>query len=206
MRFLALLNTLLLSSLPTIGLGQKAPAATPLDGSQYGIWMNLPPDAITTMDFVDQDQDGIDDRKQAGPGIPTADKTPSTQKMSPVEEHFSKTGKIRHFEVAPPTNHTQCAQMFEEAYEFTKKAVEKKDFAHAHQESYKLMAASNYLYTNPPTPSLSRACGKLAELCILLHEETEQAAQNNNFPGKLSTLLQEIEELYLAISEKKLPS
>jgi subtilisin family serine protease len=38
--------------------------------SHYGIWMNLPPGSVTTMDFVDYDTDGIDDRRQPGPGMP----------------------------------------------------------------------------------------------------------------------------------------
>jgi hypothetical protein len=167
--------------------------------------MNLPPDAITTMDFVDQDKDTIDDRKQAGPGMPTVEKTPPHQ-PSPSEENFSKPGKYRHFEIAPPTDQNECTQMFEEAYGITKNAVEKKDFFLAHQESYKLMAASDYLYRNPPSPPLQKACGKLAELCFLFHEETEQAFQANASPNKLSSLLQEIEDLYRAIAEKKLPS
>lgn len=38
--------------------------------SHYGTWMNLPPGSVTTMDFVDYDTDGIDDRRQPGPGMP----------------------------------------------------------------------------------------------------------------------------------------
>lgn len=38
--------------------------------SQYGQWISLPPGAITTADWVDSDQDGIDDRRQLIPGQP----------------------------------------------------------------------------------------------------------------------------------------
>ncbi|NBS51681.1 MAG: sigma-70 family RNA polymerase sigma factor [Spartobacteria bacterium] len=34
------------------------------EGTQFGGWINLPPDAVHTMDWVDSDQDGIDDRYQ----------------------------------------------------------------------------------------------------------------------------------------------
>jgi len=37
---------------------------------QYGLWIDLPEDQMTTGDWVDIDGDGIDDRWQAGPGEP----------------------------------------------------------------------------------------------------------------------------------------
>jgi subtilisin-like proprotein convertase family protein len=47
------------------------PVNPPLsNSSQYGLWISLPPGAITTADWVDSDQDGIDDRRQLVPGQP----------------------------------------------------------------------------------------------------------------------------------------
>lgn len=45
--------------------------ARPLpSASDYGTWINLPPDAVVISNWVDTDGDGIDDRKQPGPGLP----------------------------------------------------------------------------------------------------------------------------------------
>ena len=41
--------------------------------SSYGEWKDLPPGAGVTADFRDSDGDGIDDRKQSGPGQPKFD-------------------------------------------------------------------------------------------------------------------------------------
>lgn len=208
MRFPTPQNTLAVLSITTIATLTipQTLLATSNAKSQYGIWMDLPPDAITTMDFVDQDKDGVDDRKQAGPGMPPANNPhPTPHKTTPSEEYFSKPGKYQHFQILPPTTQDECAQMFEEAYGVTKKAVEKKDVFNAHMESYKLMAASNYLFSNPPSPYLQKACGKLAELCVLFHDETEIALQDNVFPSKLPSLLQEIEDLYRSIASESLP-
>ena len=38
--------------------------------ADYGKWKDLPPGSATTMDFKDSDGDGVDDRKQDGPGQP----------------------------------------------------------------------------------------------------------------------------------------
>ena len=48
------------------------PAVTlePLEVLQYGLWVGLHADAMTTGDWVDTDSDGIDDRWQIGPGEP----------------------------------------------------------------------------------------------------------------------------------------
>ena len=39
--------------------------------ADYGKWKDLPPGTMTTSDFKDSDGDGVDDRKQDGPGQPT---------------------------------------------------------------------------------------------------------------------------------------
>ena len=38
--------------------------------AEYGKWKDLPPGTTTTSDFKDSDGDGVDDRKQDGPGMP----------------------------------------------------------------------------------------------------------------------------------------
>ncbi len=55
-------------------LDEAEPAEpAPSPASHYGQWINLPPDAVTTADWVDSDNDGIDDRRQPGPGQPIPD-------------------------------------------------------------------------------------------------------------------------------------
>jgi subtilisin family serine protease len=68
--------------------------------SQYGRWINLPPGSVTTADWVDTDGDGIDDRRQPGPGQPVpqqkkAEKPPAL--ASPSGSH----GGSSHAQGAP---------------------------------------------------------------------------------------------------------
>jgi subtilisin-like proprotein convertase family protein len=67
--------------------------------THYGIWMNLPPNAIVTMEWIDTDNDGIDDRRQSGPGQeqPTSAPLPSQSPVSPQNQatatQLKKTNK-----------------------------------------------------------------------------------------------------------------
>lgn len=57
--------------------GKKQQPTISKPESQYGKWKDLPPGTMTTSDFKDSDGDGIDDRKQSGPGQPKFGSTPS---------------------------------------------------------------------------------------------------------------------------------
>ena len=52
---------------PPAPQSRQAPPRPP----EYGAGINLPPDIAMTADFVDSDRDGVDDRYQRGPGMPS---------------------------------------------------------------------------------------------------------------------------------------
>lgn len=53
--------------------------------ADYGKWKDLPPGTMTTSDFKDSDGDGVDDRKQDGPGQPAYNPNNSGQNKDAMD-------------------------------------------------------------------------------------------------------------------------
>ena len=74
--------------------------------SQYGQWISLPPGAITTADWVDSDQDGIDDRRQLAPGQPV----PQQKKTKSPPTSANPSGSQGGAPANPPASSEKSSQ------------------------------------------------------------------------------------------------
>ena len=74
--------------------------------SQYGQWISLPPGAITTADWVDSDQDGIDDRHQITPGQPV----PQQKKTKSPPTSANPSGSQGGAPANPPASSEKSSQ------------------------------------------------------------------------------------------------
>jgi hypothetical protein len=189
---------------------------------QYGAWLELPTDAITTMDYVDTDQDGVDDRKQAGPGMPNAFSEPSdlewlgepipeNQAKSdptplPSDSHFSN-GKTRHITVPPPSTEKDAYRLLETTLNTLSILIREENSVKAHEESYQLIAASDALITLKPKPLLAPLYNQLSKQTLKFHETTETFLENPSKKTRkeMESQLENITQLADSIQTESLP-
>jgi hypothetical protein len=100
------------------------PAPSP--ASHYGIWIDLPPGAVTTADWVDTDGDGIDDRLQPGPGQPVPQQK-KTEKPPALASPSGSHGGASHAQGAPANFRSSSDKSFKKSSKKSKSSQKSKD-------------------------------------------------------------------------------
>jgi len=185
---------LLASVAPTIPDPPKTP--TPSEpkmayNQSYGIWIDLPPETIVSMDFVDTDADGIDDRRQAGPGMPDStqhDVVARTPKGSRPSDAFFGEGQPRHQEIPPVSSQEEAQKLLSNCIPLLQRAAESEDYKTLHLESYKAICASDYYVTSPPVPESMPLAAELSKVALQIHELSEEFLKQPATPEKKTTL------------------
>jgi subtilisin-like proprotein convertase family protein len=105
----------------------REPVNSPLAASShYGIWIDLPPGSVTTADWVDTDGDGIDDRRQPGPGQPV----PQQKKKEKPPVFASPSGShggASHAQGAPANARSSSDKSFKKSSKKSKSSQKSKD-------------------------------------------------------------------------------
>ncbi|SVE01087.1 uncharacterized protein METZ01_LOCUS453941, partial [marine metagenome] len=86
-------STVLLPTTTTSPTSTLSPTTsnTEVVSTGYGIWIDLPEDFMTSTDWVDTDEDGVDDRWQEGPGEPDS-RVRSVKQPTTTEVASTTTG------------------------------------------------------------------------------------------------------------------